>query len=318
MDQVHGKAEVIIGKQRHGPTGTVQLAFQADITRFTNLADEDKLLNGWAIDQAFLPNRTFRPHFRGRGRRPPPCGSRRARRELEALRERAGGAETAAVVKAEAYGTGIEQAVPALLRAGRRTFFVAHLSEAPWARAVAPDATIYVLNGLLTGTGPTTRNTTCARSSATMRSEEWAAFCRAGGKRFKVAIHVDTGMNRLGLTVEEGLALGSREILRISSGRLFMSHFVGAEETDNPLNARARSRPSRPSGRRCRAFRPAREFLRHLPRPEAAFRPRAAGLCPFMGATRRPITRTRCAPSSGSRAVSSSCWVEADRRDRRL
>jgi replicative DNA helicase len=43
MDQVHGKAEVIIGKQRHGPTGTVQLAFQADVTRFTNLADEDKL-----------------------------------------------------------------------------------------------------------------------------------------------------------------------------------------------------------------------------------------------------------------------------------
>ena len=43
MDEVRGKAEVIIGKQRHGPTGTVQLAFQADITRFTNLADEDKL-----------------------------------------------------------------------------------------------------------------------------------------------------------------------------------------------------------------------------------------------------------------------------------
>ncbi|HEU4519502.1 MAG TPA: replicative DNA helicase [Microvirga sp.] len=43
MDQVHGKAEVIIGKQRHGPTGTVQLAFQADVTRFANLADEDKL-----------------------------------------------------------------------------------------------------------------------------------------------------------------------------------------------------------------------------------------------------------------------------------
>jgi replicative DNA helicase len=43
MDQAHGKAEVIIGKQRHGPTGTVQLSFTADVTRFGNLADEDKL-----------------------------------------------------------------------------------------------------------------------------------------------------------------------------------------------------------------------------------------------------------------------------------
>jgi replicative DNA helicase len=43
MAQVHGKAECIIGKQRHGPTGSVQLAFQADVTRFADLADEDKL-----------------------------------------------------------------------------------------------------------------------------------------------------------------------------------------------------------------------------------------------------------------------------------
>jgi replicative DNA helicase len=48
MEQAHGKAEVIIGKQRHGPTGMVPLAFQGDVTRFSNLAQDDH-----------LPERTF-------------------------------------------------------------------------------------------------------------------------------------------------------------------------------------------------------------------------------------------------------------------
>ncbi|MBN9021229.1 MAG: replicative DNA helicase [Rhizobiales bacterium] len=43
MDQVHGIAEVIIGKQRHGPTGTVRLWFEDRFTRFSNLADADRL-----------------------------------------------------------------------------------------------------------------------------------------------------------------------------------------------------------------------------------------------------------------------------------
>ena len=41
MEQVHGIGEVIIGKQRHGPTGTVKLQFQADVTRFSDLAETD-------------------------------------------------------------------------------------------------------------------------------------------------------------------------------------------------------------------------------------------------------------------------------------
>jgi replicative DNA helicase len=43
MDAAHGKAEIIIGKQRHGPTGTVPVQFEASVTRFDNLAREDQL-----------------------------------------------------------------------------------------------------------------------------------------------------------------------------------------------------------------------------------------------------------------------------------
>ncbi|MDE2578547.1 MAG: replicative DNA helicase [Hyphomicrobiales bacterium] len=43
MEAAHGRAEVIIGKQRHGPTGTVALAFEDEITRFSNLAETDNL-----------------------------------------------------------------------------------------------------------------------------------------------------------------------------------------------------------------------------------------------------------------------------------
>ncbi len=43
MNEARGKAEVIIAKQRHGPTGTVPLAFQAEFTRFSDLAEESHL-----------------------------------------------------------------------------------------------------------------------------------------------------------------------------------------------------------------------------------------------------------------------------------
>ena len=42
MDRIHNLAEVIIGKQRHGPIGTVKLHFNADLTKFSNLAREGR------------------------------------------------------------------------------------------------------------------------------------------------------------------------------------------------------------------------------------------------------------------------------------
>jgi hypothetical protein len=56
MEKVHGKAEIIIGKQRHGPTGTIELAFEAEMTRFSNLAREESLPQhfSWRLAQRGL------------------------------------------------------------------------------------------------------------------------------------------------------------------------------------------------------------------------------------------------------------------------
>jgi alanine racemase len=155
------------------------------------------------------------------------------------LRDHSGSAECSAVVKADAYGLGIEEAVPALARAGCRTFFVAHLSEAVRVRAVAPGATIYVLNGLLPGTAGTyAQHTLRPVLGSQDEIAEWARFNLAQSLGLPAAIHVDTGMNRLGLSVAEGLALKGDGRLDSFETALLMSHLVSAEEPEDPINRR--------------------------------------------------------------------------------
>src|SRR5712672_4674460 len=61
-------------------------------------------------------------------------------------------AECAAVIKADAYGCGVEPVARALAGAGCKTFFVATLDEARVVRTAAPAATIYALDGLFQNT----------------------------------------------------------------------------------------------------------------------------------------------------------------------
>lgn len=155
------------------------------------------------------------------------------------LRDRAAPAECGAVLKADAYGTGLEPAARALRAAGCRTYFVAHLAEAARLRATLPEAVVYVLNGLLPGTAPRFAELK-ARPILGSRAEieEWAAFCALTGRCGPAAIHVDTGMNRLGLSVGDALGLAGDPLLKRFEPTLVMSHLVAAEEPDDPVNAR--------------------------------------------------------------------------------
>jgi alanine racemase len=157
-----------------------------------------------------------------------------------ALGERAG-TEAAAVVKANAYGIGIEPAVTALSRAGCRSFFVAHVSEGIRARSIDRDAAIYVLNGLLPGQCDIYAQ---HELSPVLGSHEelleWASFRQGGANARPAALHVDTAMNRLGLWAGEGLNLAREKAGAITAAGigLVMSHFASSEDETDPANAR--------------------------------------------------------------------------------
>jgi alanine racemase len=148
-------------------------------------------------------------------------------------------AECAGVVKANAYGCGAEQVARALANAGCKTFFVATLEEARVLRAALPTATIYTLDGFFQNTGEAYARIDCKPVIGDLNElAEWDVFCRRSGWSGGAAIHIDTGMNRLGLTVTEAQGI----IPRINAGdhgiTLVMSHLASAELLNNPLNAK--------------------------------------------------------------------------------
>jgi alanine racemase len=148
-------------------------------------------------------------------------------------------AECAAVIKADAYGCGAEQVARALSHAGCKTFFVATVDEARVVRAAVPSATIYALNGFFQNTGDAYAKIDCKPVIGDLNElAEWDVFCRRTGWTGGAAIQIDTGMNRLGLTITEAQGI----IPRINAGdhgiTLIMSHLVSGELVNNPTNAR--------------------------------------------------------------------------------
>ena len=145
--------------------------------------------------------------------------------------------ECAAVVKADGYGCGLEQVTAGLYKAGCKTFFVADLGEGRRARAVAPEAVIYVLNGAFPDTGRAFADANLRPViNSTTELAEWDAFVAINDWRGGAALHVDTGMNRLGLPVEDGMAIASRMKSANHGITLLMSHLACAETPEHSLN----------------------------------------------------------------------------------
>ena len=156
-----------------------------------------------------------------------------------ALARRAAPGRSAAVVKANAYGIGLAEAALALWAAGARVFFVALLSEGLAARRLLPaEAAIYVLNGLERGADPADY---AERGLAPVIGGEeelarWSAFAVRRGRIFPCALHLDTGMNRLGFESLKRLQAAMERHSAASGADLLMSHFVSSEIPGDPIN----------------------------------------------------------------------------------
>ncbi|MDO5894977.1 alanine racemase [Agrobacterium sp. Azo12] len=153
------------------------------------------------------------------------------------MKKRSGKARTAAVVKADAYGMGIEDCGTTLYHAGARDFFVATVAEGVTLRPHAPEARIFVLSGIWPGQEAHFFNNDLVPVVA---SEEQLAFwmstlAERGDHPF--ALHVDTGFNRLGLPLDEALFLAD-DISRPASFDpvLVLSHLASADTPSSAMN----------------------------------------------------------------------------------
>ena len=154
-------------------------------------------------------------------------------------------ATCAAVVKADAYGLGALKVAPALVAAGCRHFFVAHLNEAITLRPHLPEeASIYVLHGAHPGA-----EIDCAAHAlipvlnSLGQISAWRDLAHRQGKRLPAVVQLDTGMARLGLSPAELDQLAEHpDLLDGLELRCIMSHLVSAEDQSAPVNAQQLAR----------------------------------------------------------------------------
>ncbi len=148
------------------------------------------------------------------------------------LRDRLGGAECGAVVKADGYGLGMAPVARALAAAGCRSFFVAHAEEGIALRAVLPHAAVYVMHGVAPGeAGELAAHRLVPVVNTRDELAALRAFAATSGQPVPTAVHLDTGMSRLGLEAEDvALLADDPGAFAGIALRMVLSHLVAAEE----------------------------------------------------------------------------------------
>jgi len=158
------------------------------------------------------------------------------------LRAQAPDAEVAPVVKADGYGLGAGPVGFRLWAEGARRFFVARVGEGERLRAaLGPHrpAEIYVLDGAPAGAMPRIAAAGLTPVLNTLAQVEEASAFSGRHERLPVALHIDTGLNRLGLRSEEAEALARTPArLKGLDLRLVMSHLACGPTPGHPMNRR--------------------------------------------------------------------------------
>jgi len=143
------------------------------------------------------------------------------------LVRQAAGAEVAPVVKADGYGLGAAPVARRLVAEGARSFFVARVGEGAALReALGAGPDIHVLDGCPEGAAPTLKAAALIPILST--TEQVAAWADAGGGA--AALMIDTGLNRLGVSVAEAGGLAGQNFT------LVMSHLACADTPADPMN----------------------------------------------------------------------------------
>ena len=142
------------------------------------------------------------------------------------------GVQTAAVVKADAYGLGATRVVRALANAGARRFFVALAEEGAAVRqALGPGPQISVLSGHMAGDTEMIHDLDL---TPMLNSLDQITRHLESLPGHPFGVQLDTGMNRLGVEMLEWQAVAP--ILVDAGPELLMSHLACADEPDHPLN----------------------------------------------------------------------------------